>query len=114
MCCLLSKASTDEGCRVLKVYTLSLLEYMKNEHIFPATPRLIATFSRPRTQGIIHALSICNSVIVTTWVHWPPNGPLSPSFSLLFLILGTGVTRVVDHPLPEVNADLLLKAQLTT
>jgi hypothetical protein len=101
----LSSFTTDEMLRMLKVYALPLQEYIQNKHILPATPRLIVTYSRPMTQGIIHALSIYNSVVVATLVHWSQTGPLSPSFSLLFLNLMTGVTRVVDHPLPEVNSD---------
>ena len=93
---------------VLKVYALPLLEYIQNKHIFPATPRLITAYSRPKTQGIIQGLSIYNSVVVATLVHWPQTGALNPSYSLLFLNLVTGITRVVDHLLPEVNSDLLL------
>jgi hypothetical protein len=99
----LSSYITDEMPRMLKVYALPLQEYIQNKHILPATPRLIATYSRPMTQGIIHALSIYNSVVVATLVHWSQTGP--PSFSLLFLNLVTGDTRVVDHSLPEVNFD---------
>jgi len=104
-CFLLNGFTADKMPRVLKVYALPLQEYIQNKHILPATPRLITTYSRPTTQGIIHALSIYNSVVVATLVHWSQTGPLNPSFSLLFLNLVTGVTRVVDHPLPEVNSD---------
>jgi hypothetical protein len=79
---------------------------MTNDHLIPATPRLITTYSRPSTApGLVHTLAIYNSMVVITLVDWPVFGSTHPFFIFLCLNLATGVVRVVNHAVNEVNTD---------